>query len=370
MVIQVMPWSLQRGIILKFDEELRRPGILRERRGLGACVVCAQRLWKHELRELVLFTDPNSWDLPKQDHVAPTEQYRLCDVLGVTRYLERWRHFTESDIAKAELIASSVQHPFLGQEQRVLLHRAALSDDLQQAHTVCRPCRRALLSRPLTLPKHALANDLWMGRCPPGLLNLNEGTQRLLPMVRACVQVTVLQPASADRAQRQKGMIGNTIFVPQATPSQVCKVLPPPVGDVQDHLTFVLVDHEKRNLNTAPLLQAPRAQYEAAVQSLQQRSPYYKGVEIRGERLVSEDGDPVLLDCVLETDGGSALARQLSQTGPADAQGQDAGESDDEEMRDVTEGPVEDAGTLGIFSMRFSGVFFSGGIFFRWNFIA
>ena len=78
------------------------------------------------------------------------------------------------------------------------------------------------------------------------------------------------------------------------------------------------MDHEKRNLNTAPLLQAPRAQYEAAVQSLQQRSPYYKGVEIRGERLVSEDGDPVLLDCALETDGGSALARRLSQTGPAE----------------------------------------------------
>ena len=235
-------------------------------------------------------------------------------------------------------MASSVQHPFLGQEQRVLLHRAALSDDLQQAQTLCRPCRRALLSRPLMLPKHALANDLWMGRCPPGLLDLNEGTQRLLPMVRACVQVTVLQQSNTDRAQRQKGMIGNTIFVPQATPSQVCKVLPPPIEDVQDHLTFVLVNHEKRNLNTAPLLQAPRAQYD-------------RDVEVRGERLVSEDGDPILLDCVFETDGESALARRLSQMGPADAQGQDAGESDDEDMRDVPEALLEDAGTLGTFSI-------------------
>ena len=195
------------------------------------------------------------------------------------------------------------------------------------------------------LPKHALANDLWMGRCPPGLMDIAEGTQRLLPMVRACVQVTVLQPASVDRTQRQKGMIGNTIFVPQATPSQVCKVLPPPMEDVQEHLTFVLVDNEKRNLSTAPLLRAPRAEYEAAVRSLQERSLYYKDVEVQVGRLLSEEGDPILLDCVLETDGESALARRLSQTGPADAQGQDAGESDEEESGDGAP-VVEDAGIL------------------------
>ena len=91
-VCKVMPWSLQRGIILKFDEALRRPGILREQRGRGACVVCAQQFWKHELKQLILFTHPDETELPKQDHVAPNEQERLCDLLGVTRYLDRWRH--------------------------------------------------------------------------------------------------------------------------------------------------------------------------------------------------------------------------------------------------------------------------------------
>ena len=198
---KVMPWSLQRGIILKFDEALRRPGILREQRGRGACVVCAQQFWKHELKQLILFTDPGETELPKQDHVAPTEQERLCDLLGVTRYLERWRHIDESDIAKAELIASSVMHPFL--PHRVLLHRAALSDDLQQLQTVCVPCRRALLSRPLSLPKHALANDLWMGRCPPDLMDIAEGTRRLLPMVRVCVQLSYSPPRPIERSGRK-----------------------------------------------------------------------------------------------------------------------------------------------------------------------
>ena len=110
-------------------------------------------------------------------------------------------------------------------------------------------------------------------------------------------------------------------------------------------MTFVLVDHEKRNLSTAPLLRAPREEYEAAVRSLQERSLYYKDVEVRVERLLREEGDPILLDCVLETDGESALARRLSQTGSADAQGQDAGESEEEESRDGMP-VVEDAGIL------------------------
>ena len=40
---------------------------------------------------------------------------------------------------------------------------------------------------------------------------------------------------------------------------------------------------------------------------------------------------PVLMDCVMETDGQSALAQQLLQTGPADAQGQEDVESDVED---------------------------------------
>ena len=47
----------------------------------------------------------------------------------------------------------------------------------------------------------------------------------------------------------------------------------------------------------------------------------------------------------METDGGGALARRLSQTGPAEAQVQDAGESEEDEPRDGAP-VVEDAGIL------------------------
>ena len=105
-----------------------------------------------------------------------------------------WRHLAKSDIANAELVASAMPHPLLPDE-RLLSHQAATSDDLEKATAVCSGCKRSLMTKPLMLPRYALANDLWMGSCPKALLNLREGTQKLPPMVRACMQVTMLQPS-------------------------------------------------------------------------------------------------------------------------------------------------------------------------------
>ena len=73
------------------------------------------------------------------------------------------------------------------QTERLLSHQAATSDDLEKAAAMCSGCKRSLMTKPLMLPRYALANDLWMGSCPKALLNLREGTQKLPPMVRACV---------------------------------------------------------------------------------------------------------------------------------------------------------------------------------------
>ena len=57
------------------------------------------------------------------------------------------------------------------------------------------------------------------------------------------------------------------------------------------------------------------------MECLRRTSPFYAAVEVR------PDGEDVLDGCVLETAEDSALAQELLQKGPADAQGQ---ESDDE----------------------------------------
>eukprot|EP00434_Breviolum_minutum_P028084 symbB.v1.2.024842.t1/scaffold2378.1/size80641/1 len=149
------------------------------------------------------------------------------------------------------------------------------------------------------------------------------GTQKLLPLVRTCIQVTILQGSGLHSSERQRGLIGNSIFLPQASPSQVQRVLPPSAETLQEHFSFVLVDAEKKNIDCAPLLETSHARYAAAVKCLNELSPYYQDVDVAVERLGDDGLAPALLDCVLETSADSALAQRLLQSGPADAQGQD-----------------------------------------------
>ena len=103
---------------------------------------------------------------------------------------------------------------------------------------VCKDCRTSLRSSVLSLPRHALANDLWIGRQLPELQNLSPGTRRLLPLVRVCMQVTVLQPLGQEPAERQKGFIGNTIFLPQTSPTAIQATSPPKEEDMAENILF------------------------------------------------------------------------------------------------------------------------------------
>ena len=328
------------------DAALREPGrdgALREER---ACVVCARRFWSEELRPVILFQDPaagapETVDGEEEDQrvkkIAPSQQRRLCRVLGVQRYLERWPQLQARPEAIAELKASAVEHPFL-KEELLLLHRRRMPADVRDPCDVCRECCGPLTSSMVSLPRYSLANDLWIGRQLPALRNLAAATKRLLPMVRTCLQVTVLQPGNLVREERQKGFIGNSIFLPQAAPTAIRAVLPPPEQDMQESILFVLVGdgQNKTALQSSALLKAPRGEYESAVRCLQSTSPYYEEVTLR------DAGESTLQGCILETGVNSYLAKQLLQQGPADAQGQ---EDDDTEENQEAE-PMEDAGGM------------------------
>ena len=169
------------------------------------------------------------------------------------------------------------------------------------------------MTRPMQLPRFALANDLWMGRVLPELADLSAGTKRLLPLVRTCVQVTVLQPRTIPDTERQRGYIGNSIFLPQPQPSSVAEVVPPRTIDMADTILFVLVGSQKDTLRSSGLLKAPREEYLAAVRKLQEISMYYREVEVDEARIDEYD---FVEGCVLETAKDSHLARQLLQQGP------------------------------------------------------
>ena len=62
-----------------------------------------------------------------------------------------------------------------------------------------------------------------------------------------------------------------------------------------------------------------RSEYAAAVECLRQTNPFYAEVTL------GDGGEDLLEGCVLETAEDSALANELLQKGPADAQGQETG---------------------------------------------
>ncbi|OLP77182.1 hypothetical protein AK812_SmicGene42788 [Symbiodinium microadriaticum] len=130
-----------------------------------------------------------------------------------------------------------MEHSYLPGEY-LLLHRRRMPAQSTDTCDVCKDCRTSLRSSVLSLPRHALANDLWIGRQLPELQNLSPGTRRLLPLVRVCMQVTVLQPLGQAPAERQKGFIGNTIFLPQASPTAIQATLPPKEEDMTENILF------------------------------------------------------------------------------------------------------------------------------------
>ena len=86
-LFQVLWWSFQRNLIFNFDEVLRRPGNNDQGpRAEAACVVCARKFWKRDLKQPALLSDPDDEDLTTpNDTVAKGSQARMCDLLGRQR---------------------------------------------------------------------------------------------------------------------------------------------------------------------------------------------------------------------------------------------------------------------------------------------
>ena len=204
---QVTSFASQRHLMENADDRLRQP----EQGGRfeTACVVCARRFWREQLKMLILFQDPagnSELNDSAVDVIPRGQQERLRRILEVERYSRRWPH-----IPVTELCASDVEHPYCKGEH-LLLHKRRMPVDLKDLCLVCVDCKGSLLSSILTLPRHSLANDLWIGEQPSPLRDLASATKRLLPMTRACMQVVVLQPGHLAREEHQHGFVGNTIF--------------------------------------------------------------------------------------------------------------------------------------------------------------
>ena len=224
-----------------------------------ACCVCARLDWAENLRRVHFWRQPDGaaarsflcdadpQPIARTDEAAGggegearvnrlTQRQRAHELLAPARYHARWRFLRVGDdgvsreggIPLAELEASAVRDP--GPDGQLwLLHkkvfrmvrnsRGELVADANQKVPICVGCNAALSRKVPTMPKYALANDLWMGRLPPQLRDLSLGAKLLLPLARGIVRRFNCKTDSGrwmPQDQRIKGFVGNVVAFPQA----------------------------------------------------------------------------------------------------------------------------------------------------------
>lgn len=102
---------------------------------------------------------------------------------------------------------------------------------------LCTSCLRSLQRN--VMPKHALANRLYLGAVPEELKDLTMVEESLIARARAKSWIVKLQETEGGTAlpTAQRGLKGHSIVYPQE-PGKLAKVLPPPIDET---LTFICV---------------------------------------------------------------------------------------------------------------------------------
>jgi len=162
---------------------------------------------------------------------------------------------------------------------------------------ICTSCLRSL--RKNSMPKHSLANRLYLGPIPDELRDLTMVEECMIARARAKSWIVKLQETDTESTSQpsQRGLKGHTIIYPQQ-PEKLATVLPPPIDEA---LTFICIVFVGSTALTAdwlrtkakPLVVRREKIYKALVW-LKQNNPLYKDVGIEEENLRSLPDEDVL----------------------------------------------------------------------------
>lgn len=121
--------------------------------------------------------------------------------------------------------------------QKLLDVRGVLVDGDDITLDLCLICMNSLRRR--SVPKHALANKLYVGPVPKELKELTMVEESMIARARSKSWIVKLQERDSDTPSptSQRGFKGHTIIYPQ-NPDRLANVLPP---TVQDTLTYICV---------------------------------------------------------------------------------------------------------------------------------
>jgi len=162
---------------------------------------------------------------------------------------------------------------------------------------MCTSCLRSL--RRNTVPKHALANRLYLGPIPEELRDLTMVEECMIARARAKSWIVKLQETDTETVSQpsQRGLKGHTIIYPQE-PGELATILPPPIGEALTFICIIFVGNsaltaEWMRTKAKPLLVRREKVYKALTW-LKCNNPLYKDVEIGEENLQSLPEEDVL----------------------------------------------------------------------------
>jgi len=178
---------------------------------------------------------------------------------------------------------------------------------------LCTMCSRTLHRG--SLPKHALANRLYVGAVPDELSDLTMVEESMIARARAKSWIVKLQEQDADSASptSQRALKGHTIIFPQQ-PDKLTDVLPPPLDETLSFICVIFVGSSKPSKewlrDKAKPLVVRRERVRSALMWLKQNNPLYKDVEIDDgilETLPSEDVLPYHIEHVENNEAQEVL---------------------------------------------------------------
>jgi len=161
--------------------------------------------------------------------------------------------------------------------------RGVLMQNGEVVLELCTTCSRGLHRK--SLPKHALANRLYVGPVPDELGDLTMVEESMIARARAKSWIVKLQEQDTDSTSptAQRALKGHTIIHPQQ-PDKLKDVLPPPVDETLSFICVIFVGSSKPTKewlrDKAKPLVVRREKIRSALIWLKQNNPLYKDVEI------------------------------------------------------------------------------------------
>jgi hypothetical protein len=270
---QVVPHSLKAKISRMFRKETSSE-TLREK----TCACCAEAVLACEC-EVLPASSVNLELLKRPDDSADEAEGENMDF-----------HYIDPDCVPPEIPS------FDGIDNDVMLEPAGVIDAQNKEVCVqlCKCCLHSLARE--KMPQFALANHMFLGKCPPELENLTFIEESIISLCRAKLYLIQMRTDDSDTnddvmpPNMQRGLRGHVIVYPQS-PEMVAKKLPPDINDIVTPVCVLFIGSQPPTpawLNKKAKLLTVRAdRIRSALVWLKAHNPLYKKIELN-EAVIEE----------------------------------------------------------------------------------